>query len=181
MPHSAALPFILKRSQDVLGAASITSTKETVHGLLRLDGERLVVQWRLSRRIEHIGAEIRTDRDLEAVREVVVPLDALAGATVRPSLLGFIGRGKLVLTAADLRAFEGVAGDEGLRLGHPAELVVGVRRSDRILAEEFAAEVTLALAERAAEAGGGRLSEPREGGILPKGASRGPGEGPEGG
>ena len=60
MPHSAALPFVLKRSQDVLGAASMTSTKETVHGLLRLDGERLVVQWRLSRQIEHIGTEIRT-------------------------------------------------------------------------------------------------------------------------
>jgi hypothetical protein len=166
MPHSAALPFLLKRSQDVLGAASMTSTTETVHGLLRLDGERLVVQWRLSRKIERIGAEIRTDRDLEAVREVVVPLDVLAGATVRRRFKGYLGRGKLVLTAGDLRAFEEIAGEEGLRLGHPAELVVGFRRSDRILAEEFAAEVTLAIAEKEAEAGRARLSERRDGGLL---------------
>jgi hypothetical protein len=45
-----------------------------------------------------------------------------------------------------------VAGEGGLRLKHPAELVLRVRRSDRLLAEEFAAELTLAVAEQALEA-----------------------------
>ena len=46
MPRSAALPFSLRRSQDVLGSAEMTTTTERVHGLLRLDGEKLVsVPW----------------------------------------------------------------------------------------------------------------------------------------
>ena len=41
MPHSAALPFVLRRSSDVVGGSEITSTRETIHGLLRLDGDKL--------------------------------------------------------------------------------------------------------------------------------------------
>ena len=152
MAHSAAVPFTLKRSQDVLGSSYMTTTTETVHGLLRLDGDRVVIQWRLGRETEHIGTEIRTEREYEAVREVVVPLDALAGAHIRTSWLAPWRGGKLVLTAADLQAFEDVAGEGGLRQNHPAELVVRIRRSDRVLADEFSAELVLALAERALEA-----------------------------
>jgi hypothetical protein len=152
MPRSAALPFNLKRSQDVLGSSSITTTTETVHGLLRLDGDRLVIQWRLARKTEFIGNEIRTDREVEAVREVVVPLDGVAGASLRRSWLGVLRAPRLVLTAADLQAFEAVAGEGGLRLKHPAELIFRVRRSDGLLAEEFAAELTLAVAEHALKA-----------------------------
>jgi hypothetical protein len=38
MPHSAAIPFVLHRKHDVVGL-TITSTRETIHGLLRLDGQ----------------------------------------------------------------------------------------------------------------------------------------------
>ncbi|MGW8265232.1 MAG: hypothetical protein ACWGSQ_02625 [Longimicrobiales bacterium] len=148
MPRTAALPFTLKRSQEVLGLSSITSTTEMIHGLLRLDGDRVVIQWRLGRKTEHIGGEIRTDREYEAVKEVVIPLEALAGATVRRRWWELFLAPKLVLTGADLQAFEEVAGEEGLRSEHPAEVVVKVRRRDRMLAEEFAAELELAVAER---------------------------------
>jgi hypothetical protein len=151
VPRSAALPFTLKRSRDVLGAGSITSTTETIHGLLRLDGNRVLIQWRLGRRTEHIGGEIRTDQEFEAVREVVVPLEAVAGAVVRRRWWEVFRAPRLVLTGADLQAFEEVAGEEGLRLEHPAELVVKLRRSHRMLAEEFAAELVLAVAERSLE------------------------------
>ena len=82
-----------------------------------------------------------------AEHEVVVPLAAVAGAAVRwrwswPP--GFY----LILTAADLRAFEGVAGAAGLALDHPAELALRLRGADRALAAEFATELELALAER---------------------------------
>ena len=36
-----------------------------------------------------------------------------------------------------------------MRQAHPAKLVLGVRRSDALLAMEFAAELELAVAERA--------------------------------
>jgi hypothetical protein len=153
MTHSATLPFTLKRSRDVLGAAEITTTTETVHGLLYLDGERLVIQWRLARKIETLGEEIRTDEEFEDVRQVVVPLEAVAGATVRRAWWRLWSAPLLVLRAVDLRAFEKVTGEGGLRLAHPAELVLRLRRSDRLAAEEFSAELALAVAQLAAARG----------------------------
>ena len=151
MSSSTALPFVLRRSSDVFAAKEITSTVETVHGLLRVDGERLVVQWRVARSTERYGREIRTDREVEPVREVAVPLSALAGAAVRWRWRWPPGA-HLVLTAADLGAFEQVAGEAGLRLDHPAELWLPLRRADRAAAAEFAGDVALAAAERALRA-----------------------------
>ena len=154
MAHSAALPFILKRSDDVIGV-EITSTRETVHGLLRLDGDRVYVQWRVARSTERVGWQIRTDREVEPVREAVIPLSAIAGATVRWQWRWPPGP-YLVLTAADLRAFEEVAGAAGLSLSHPAELALRLRGADRALGNEFAGELELALAERALAAADGK-------------------------
>lgn len=148
MPHLAAVPFLLVRSHDVIGR-EITSTSETIHGLLRLDGTRLVVQWRLERTTERIGSEIRSDREVEPVREVVLPLESVAGAELRTSIWPWIRRARLVLTAADLRAFEPIAGAAGLEVDHPAELVLFVRRADLAIAAEFVGELELAIAERA--------------------------------
>ena len=147
MPHSAALPFVIRRAHDVVGV-EITSTKETVHGLLRLDGDALHIQWRVARKTERVGWQIRTDTEVEPVREVTVPLSAVGGATVRRRWRWPPGK-YLVLTAADLRAFEEVAGAAGLSLDHPAELALRLRGGDRELGHEFVGELELALAERA--------------------------------
>lgn len=160
MLHTAALPFTLKRRKDEFSATSLTSTTETVHGLLRLDGDRLVIQWRVARHTEHIGAEFRTDEEMEAVREVVIPMEAVARAFVRRRWWEWWKGPQLVLTATDLQAFDEIVGEEGLRLSHPAEMVVGLRRRDRMLAEEFTAELTLAVAELA----GGMYEGPN---VLP--------------
>ena len=148
MPHIAAIPFLLERSHEVIGS-EITSTSETIHGLLRLDGARLVVQWRLERTTDRIGREIRSDREVEPVREVVLPLESVAGAVLRTSIWPWVRRARLVLTAADLRAFEAIAGAAGLEVDHPAELVLFVRRADLAIAAEFVGELELAIAERA--------------------------------
>jgi hypothetical protein len=39
MPHSAAFPFTLRRSHDVVGLSEILSTTRTVHGLYWFAGE----------------------------------------------------------------------------------------------------------------------------------------------
>ncbi|MEJ2204295.1 MAG: hypothetical protein P8170_09310 [Gemmatimonadota bacterium] len=148
MRRTATLPFTLRRKEEVLGMSSLTTTTETVHGLLRLDDDQVVLQWRSARKTEHLGAEIRTDQELDAVREVVLPLSALAGASRRRRFWDWLRGPRFVLTAADLGAFEGVAGKDGLSLDHPAELVVRIRRADTLQADEFAAELALALAER---------------------------------
>lgn len=149
MPHQAAVPFQLRRSEDDFSGGSVTSTTEIVHGLLRLDGDRVVVQWRLARQTEHVGAmSVHTDKELEAVREMEIPLAGVAGAIVRRRWWAPWASPTLILRAADLRAFEGMAGESGLKLGHPAELILGLRRTDLLVAEEFSAELAMALAER---------------------------------
>ena len=147
MTHSAAFPFTFRRSHDVVGLMEILSTRETVHGLLRLDGDRLVLQWRVSRATDRVGDEIRTDTEHEPVREVVLRLSDVASVAVRWHWGWPPGR-RLVLTAADLRAFEEITGAAGLGLDHPAELMLPVRRKELASAEEFSAELAVAIAER---------------------------------
>ena len=127
----------------------MTTTTETVHGLLRLEGDELTVQWRLARKIDHLGTEMHTDEEFEAVREVTIPLSAMAGAIVRRPWWRFWSGPRIVLVASDLQALEAVTGEDGLRLAHPAKLVLPVRRSDALVAAEFAAELEIAVAERA--------------------------------
>lgn len=165
MARTAALPFTLRRSDDVVGATEVTSTRETVHGLLLLDGDRLVVQWRVARRIERVGWEIRSDNELEPVREFVIPLRGLASVGIRSPWWPFGRKARLVLTAADLRTFEGLVGRDGFQLSHPAELVLGIGARDRAAAREFGAELELALAELAlqrAEAADARAAVPAQ-------------------
>jgi hypothetical protein len=162
MPHSAALPFVLHRSHDAIGLhdsvgiREITSTHETVHGLLRLEGDRVYVQWRVARSTDRVGKEIRTDREVEPVREVTLPLSAIAGAGVQWRWWKWPPGPYLVLTAADLRAFEEVAGAAGLNLDHPAELALRLRRADREIGTAFASDLELAVAERALAAAEGK-------------------------
>jgi hypothetical protein len=149
MAYSQALPFTLRRSSDTMSNTSVTTTTETAHGLLRLEGESLVIQWRLARKTDHVGAmNISSDEEFEAVQEVVVPLSGVAGALVRRGWLQWFTAPRIVLRASDLQAFEAVTGEDGLRLGHPAEIVLKLRRSDVLAAEEFAAELELAVAQR---------------------------------
>lgn len=159
MSHSAALPFTLVRGDDVLSGEGYTATWETVHGLLRLEADELLIQWRVARETSHMGVEMRSDTELEPVREVAIPLRGVAGAVVRRRWWEWFKAPRLVLTAADLRAFEGVTGEQGLRLSHPAELVLPLRRSDRLAAEEFSAELALAVAELAVRGAGPKRIE----------------------
>lgn len=175
MPRTTALPFFLKRSTDVIGSGGITSTAETIHGLLRLEPDRLVIQWRLARQVDRVGPEIRTDHEVEPLQEVVVPLQGVAGGAVRRSWWPWARTARLVLTAADLRAFEALVGPEGIRLDHPAEVVLRIRRRDVEAAWTFAADLSLAVADlaldeadptlgRAEGERGRRLAPPEPGG-----------------
>lgn len=153
MARSATLPFTILRDKGVIAGKEMTSTRETVHGLLRLDGERVLIQWRTSRAIDRVGSEIRSDSEMEEVRELSLPLSALASAEVRSSWLPW-SRLRVVLTGADLRAFESLAGNEGLQLKHPAQFDIRVSRDARADALEFVSELEFALADLALRAAG---------------------------
>jgi hypothetical protein len=159
MPHIPALPFTLRRSNDVIRRKEITSTVETIHGLLRVDGDSLVLQWRVQRQTDRVGAEIRSDRELDPVREAAIPIAAVSGAVVRVPRWRLGRGGRLVLTAADLRAFEGLTGPGGLELAHPAQLVLDVRKQDRDAARELAMQVELAIGDHALRIAAGDAAE----------------------
>jgi hypothetical protein len=151
MNQPTALPFTHRRTDSSFGDEWVTTT-ESVHGLLRLEADRLVIQWRSARSVEKIGSTVRTDRDVDPVREVEVPLDALASASLRFVWWRWPPGLHLVLVGADLLAFEAFAGADGLRLDHPAELMLRIRRSDRYAARLFAVEIEMAAADRALRA-----------------------------
>jgi hypothetical protein len=148
MTLSCTLPFSFRRATEAYSGASVTTTHEMVHGLLRLHDHQLTIQWRLARKTERVGWGIQTDREVDPVQEVTVPVSCMAGAAVRGSGWSWLRRPHLVLTASDLTVLQPLTGSEGLRLDHPAELTVDLRRSDRLAAEEFCAELALAIASR---------------------------------
>lgn len=144
-----AVPFRLRRSDDAIGGGGITSTEETIYGLVRFVGDAVQLQWRVERKIDRIGPEIRTDREIGEVREVTIPLARLAAARVQRSLWAFWRRPKVVLTGADLTAFEAIAGEQGLALDHPGQIELPLRRSDRLAGEALCAELNLGVADLA--------------------------------
>ena len=173
MERFATVPFFLTRGEDEMSATTITTTREMVHGLLRLHERTLTIQWRLATKTERVGWGIRKDHEVEAVKEIVVPVVRLGGAAVRSGWWSWPPGLRLVLTAADLTALEGLAGSHGLRLDHPAELVVRVRRADRLAAEEFCAELALAIAEAQAPEGDRHIPRPRQAALRPGSADSG--------
>jgi hypothetical protein len=145
-PARAALPFVLSRKQQVYGA-EYQVTRETLHGLLVLQGEQLTVQWRREQQTNRYGQEVRSDRAIDAVRTTAVPLTALTSARLEERW--WRRSASLVLTAADLAAFDAVAGTDGLQLDHPGELRVPIVRAAREQARSFTNELEYVLAEMA--------------------------------
>ena len=148
MPNFGAVPFTLKRSSDLWDAkGGYESRTEIANGLVRLEADRMVIQWRLAVHTEVMGAaKYETREEFEPVKEIVIPLEEVAGAVVPERPWWSLAGPKLVITASDLLAFEKIAGQQGLKLKHPAKLVLRISRGDRLIAEEFAAELALAVA-----------------------------------
>lgn len=172
MTSFSAVPFTLKRSSDLWDAdGGYQWTTETAHGLVRLEADQLVIQWRLAVQTEKVGDTWETNETIEPVREIVIPLAKVAGVTVPPRRWWHIAGPRLVIAASDLLAFEKIAGEQGLKLKHPAKLVLRVKRADRLIAEEFAAELSLAVARLPTDsADNERLASPARRAVSPSDA-----------
>jgi len=169
-PPVAVLPFVIRRSTDAFELSVYTSTTITAHGLLRVEDDRLVIQWRVSRTTDRHGLGYSSEEEHEDVRETSVPLGQLALAQLKRTWRLFGRSPRLVLTAADLRAFEVVAGPTGLALAHPSRLELQLQRGDEAAGREFAAELELAISDHQL-----RRAESSGRGALPGGPSRGGG------
>ena len=149
MTAPESVPFVVRWENGVVQGVSVMATVEVSHGILRVEGGQVVAQWSMARETSRAGRETRVDYEQGPVREVELPLSGLAGARVRWRVLPWPPRWQLVLRASDLRAFEHLADELRLPLAHPAELVLDLRWSDRGVAREFAADLSLALADEA--------------------------------
>ncbi|MDE2720156.1 MAG: hypothetical protein F4X22_13095 [Gemmatimonadales bacterium] len=165
----SAVPFTLKRSSDLWDAhGGYESTTETAHGLVRLEADQLVIQWRIAVQTEKMGDTWETSETIEPVKEIVIPLAKVAGAAVPPRRWWHIRGPRLVIAASDLLAFEKIAGEQGLKLKHPAKMVLRIKRPDRLLAEEFAAELSLAMVRLPADpAENEQLASPARHAVAP--------------
>lgn len=143
----ATLPFQLSADSQVIASGTVTTTQERRNGVLRLEGDMLVVQWRVEREIRRVGSEIRTDVERAGMRDVPVPVRMLGDARVRTRGRWWWRKWEIVLTARDLLAFDALAAEDGFGFAHPAELVLPLRVADLDLAYEFASEVELAIAD----------------------------------
>lgn len=147
MSRIPALAFTVEHGTDVMDGTGVTSTVERVHGLLRIEGHRLIVQWRIRTTTDVMGDRITSEERVDDVREAEVPLEALASAVVRHPWPRWLRKPWLEITAADLRVFESLVGAGGIGRIHPAQLRLTLERADRWAAEEFVGDLLIAMAE----------------------------------
>jgi hypothetical protein len=136
-----AVPFTLKRQETTYASSRWEQVDTVVRGLLRLDDDELVFQWREEDTVTQGGFGYSQEKSESEVMEKRVPLAALRSARLQRRLWLFTD---LVLAAADLRAFAGVPG----RRGSGTELAVRIARADRSAAADLASSIELALAHR---------------------------------
>ena len=137
------VPFSLSRKESQVNATAgvqYVAVERRVLGVARLDDERLVLQLAESRAVTEVtDVGYRQRIEADPVAERAVPLDLLGDARLRRRWLAW----ELVLTAIDLRAFEGVPGAAGV------ELRLRVERRHRDQADELVSALRLALADLA--------------------------------
>ncbi len=153
-----SLPFTAKQRSSTHTVVGYTATAETTHGMLRIDGDRLVIEWKVRRSTTRAGATYETREETDPVAEAAIPISRLASAMIQRGRWWLGGaRPRLVLAANDLRAFESVTATGALSLKHPSRLEFTLARRDLDAAIDFAGELELAISDlqlRRAESGG---------------------------
>ena len=130
------IPFTLRRVAHE--PRTYTRTGTELAGLLGMDHDALVLQYRERTQRWQGGVALSEPTESE-LREVRVPVAAVRRVRLRRGWL----RTRLVIAAADLRAFEPFS---AWLIG--SELVLTVPRAERAAAADLASSVELALSTR---------------------------------
>ena len=126
MTYPAPLPFRIKiPGEESMDLTTVREVSTKVEGLLHLEGDRLLLEWAVTRSSEEVGLSgVKTETEEFEPEEAELPLEWLAGVT----LAGGILFPRLVVRGRGLRVFDGIPGAKGARL----ELFYA--RSDRMAA-----------------------------------------------
>jgi hypothetical protein len=142
--------FVKTLDAQVGGPTKVTTTHELCEGLVRVETDALVFQVLITRTITRVGgSSVHTDSSTEPVRDIRVPISALASIRIRRT--GWLRRREVVISARDLKAFIDLPG------ARAQELKIPVLRQHADAADEFVGTVELAMADYAlklAESGG---------------------------
>jgi hypothetical protein len=135
---SPILSFRLKLAgTDKFSGFSAVSTSFRVHGLLRLEGEQLVIQWGGTVQVQEVGLlSLQDESEVLPIEQVVVPVSDLYRAT----LAGGWWRPRLKLEARELAALGAVPSEQYGRVEF------WYARHDRMVAVEMADAINEAIA-----------------------------------
>jgi hypothetical protein len=134
------LPFTLSApGEDEVGPSTVRSVSYRIHGVARIEGSTLVLEWTGEKLIDEVkGPEVRSRSEPVPARRVAVAAGSIGGAEVR----GWLRR-RLELWSSDINALAGVPGARGGRIR------LRISRSDQLLAEELVASLQMAAADAA--------------------------------
>lgn len=138
---TAVLPFRLKAASETQVAAWHSRTVSyRIHGLVRVEDGRLVLQWSgAAEVIEMKGTGARVKEETLPVRTVTLPVTRVA----QLALEGRWWRWRLVLRATDLAALAEVPG------ARDGALILWIARRDRAIAAELIANLEIQQADAA--------------------------------
>jgi len=136
------IPFRLSRGSTDPATFVYTVTK--VNGLIGMDEDGLALQFR--EKITQTGAWPAREPTESGLQVMHIPLGALRRAVLRRGWF----HTKLVLAAADLRAFEPLRS----WLSGSGELALTIPRAERAAAADLASSIELALSTRLLSHGG---------------------------
>ena len=144
------LSFRLKlRGTDRFDGLQAESTSFRVHGLLRLEGDALVIQWGGTVQIQDFGLfTFRDEQEVLSDESVVVPVRDL----YRALAVGGWWRPRLMIQAKELGALAAVPGEEH------GTVQFWCARRDRPIATSMAAAINAAIAAAPLRRLGGDVS-----------------------
>ena len=129
------IPFTVRHATE--NRAAQLRTVMRMSGLVGMDGDDVVLQYRVKTKRTQAWIDL-PEAPESAVSVVRVPLGALRRAELRSGWF----RTRLVLYAADLRAFETLPWPTG------SELALTIPRAERTAAADLASSIELALSTR---------------------------------
>ncbi len=133
----APLPFTLKvPGKDDITGADISSTTFRFHGLLRFDGQELLLEWAGTADIDEVsGLDVRSETISLPAESLAVPIERIRTVELHPGWW----RPHLEVTGSDLGALATVPSEQRGRVRF------WLSRPDRPLAARVADAIRLAL------------------------------------
>lgn len=140
------IPFKIRRATRDSNTYLQTATH--VHGLVGMEDDEVVLQYRITTVRQRIGA--MPERTESEVGEARIPLDAIRRAEVRRGWF----RTRVVLLPANLHSFGGIPGFTG------DELVLTIPRAERAGAADLVSSIEMALSTRLLDGPSGGRRDP---------------------